>query len=383
MSELERISDQWDVVVIGGGPAGSAAAITAAKDGLRVLQVDAKAFPRRKVCGGCLNQVSVGLLKELVGDDSPIFDGAPELNRFRLMDRRRQFEFETPKGLVVERSKLDNHLVEIGKRHGVMFLSPVTATLGEATSAARSVQLKSGLTEKIVWAKVVVLATGLGRQRGSAEMLQQIPHPNSRVGVEALVQCSADTFDNGTIYMSIGRDGYAGLTKVSDSKMHIAAAVNRDVMRDLGPQAVVKRILDETGQSNAFDEMSDDISWRGTPALTTAAKQLAAERVLLVGDAANYVEPFTGEGILWALKSGMGVSPFLQDAVVRWDDGIATRWEAWHKASIQKQQWLCRQITFGLKHASLRWLAHQALRFRPGIARAVIRRLNGASEASH
>ena len=378
MTELEKMSDQWDVIVVGGGPAGSAAAITAAKDGLRVLQVDAKPFPRRKVCGGCLNQVSIGLLKKLVGDDSPIFDDAPQLNRFRLIDRRREFEFATPAGLVVERSKLDNYLADIGKQHGVTFLSPVTATLGETTRAERLVDLKSGSTERTVRAKVVVLATGLGRQRGSATTLQQVPHPNSRVGVEALVNCSAGSFDDGTIYMSIGRDGYAGLTKVSDSNVHIAAAVDRDSLRDLGPQAVVQRILDETGQRMPFDDSSDDISWRGTPALTTCAKQLAAERVFLVGDAANYVEPFTGEGILWALKSGIGVSAFLKDAVVDWDDGIVTRWEDWHKTNIQKQQRLCRQISFGLKHASLRWLAHQAIRFKPGIAQAVIRRLNGS-----
>ena len=336
MIELEKISNQWDVVVVGGGPAGSAAAITAAKDGLRVLQVDAKAFPRRKVCGGCLNQVSVGLLKQLVGEDSPIFDDAPELNRIRLMDRRRQFEFATPTGLVVERSKLDNHLVEIGKQAGVTFLSPVTATLGETTPAERLIDLKSGSTEKAVQAKVVVLATGLGRQRGAAEMLQQVPHPKSRVGVEALVDCSASSFEDGTIYMSIGRDGYAGLTKVSDAKMHVAAAVDRESLRDLGPQAVVQRILDETGQRKSFKVLDEDVSWRGTPALTTCAKQFAAERVLLVGDAANYVEPFTGEGILWALKSGIGAGAFLKDAAAGWDDTIAVRWEDWHKTNIQK-----------------------------------------------
>ena len=378
MTELGKILEQWDVVVVGGGPAGSAAAITAAKDGLQVLQVDAKPFPRRKVCGGCLNQVSISLLKELVGEDSPIFDDAPQLTRFRLMDRRRQFEFATPTGLVVERSKLDNYLVEVGKQHGVTFLSPVTATLGETTSAGRLVDFKSGSINKTVCAKVVVLATGLGRQRGAAEAFQQVPHSKSRVGVEALVNCTADAFNEGTIYMSIGQDGYAGLTKVSDSKMHIAAAVDRESLRDLGPQAIVQRILDETGQRKSFDDLSDDISWRGTPALTTCAKQLAGDRVLLVGDAANYVEPFTGEGILWALKSGIGVAPLLADAVSGWDDAITTRWEAWHKTNIQKQQWLCRHITFGLKHAWLRWLAHQALRFRPGIARAVIRRLNGS-----
>ena len=129
------------------------------------------------------------------------------------------------------------------------------------------------------------MATGLGRQRGAAEAFQQVPHSKSRVGVEALVNCTADAFNEGTIYMSIGQDGYAGLTKVSDSKMHIAAAVDRESLRDLGPQAIVQRILDETGQRKSFDDLSDDISWRGTPALTTCAKQLAGDRVLLVGDA--------------------------------------------------------------------------------------------------
>lgn len=378
MIELDGIPEQWDVVVVGGGPAGSAAAISAAKGGLQVLQVDAKPFPRRKVCGGCLNQVSIGLLKKLVGDDAAIFDNATQLNRFRLIDRRRQFEFATPTGLVVERSKLDNYLAEIGKQHGVTFLSPVTAILGETTSEKRLVELRTGLAGKTIRARVVVLATGLGRQHGAAEAFQQVPHPNSRVGVEALVNCSADSFNAGTIYMSIGRDGYAGLTKVSDTEMHIAAAVDRESLRNLGPKGVVQRMLDETGQLTSLDDLNNDICWRGTPALTTCARQLAAERVFLVGDAANYVEPFTGEGILWALKSGIGVTEFLKDAVADWDDAIATRWEDWHKTNLQQQQWLCRQITFGLKHASLRWLAHQAIRFNPGIARSVIRRLNGS-----
>lgn len=370
---INRIAEVWDVTVVGGGPAGSAAAISAAKMGLKVLQVDAKAFPRRKVCGGCLNQVSIRLLQQLVGDDSAIWNQAAPLNCFRLMDRQQQFDFPTPAGLVIERSRLDAGLVESGQHHCVTFLAPVTAALGDADSSFRSVELRVGSETKSIRSRVVILATGLGSLRGVPEQLQQTAHPTSRVGVEGLVQTSTSNIDQGLIQMAVGRNGYVGMTKLSDQQIHLAAAVDRAVLREIGPQMIVQRILDDAG---ADQHLNGGIEWRGTPALTARAKRLGVARVFLVGDAANYVEPFTGEGILWALKSGMGVATLLASAIENWDDSLIEKWEAWHRANIQSQQKLCQQISFGLKHPSLRWLAHQLLRLQPKIAHHVIHRLN-------
>ncbi len=370
---INLVVEVWDVTVVGGGPAGSAAAISAAKMGLQVLQVDAKAFPRRKVCGGCLNQVSIRLLQQLVDNDSAIWNQAAPLNQFRLMDRQRQFDFPTPAGLVIDRSRLDAELVETGQRHGVTFLAPVTAALGDADSSFRSVELRVGSVTKTIRSRVVILATGLGSLRGVPEQLQQTTHPTSRVGVEGLVRTSTSNIDQGLIQMAVGRHGYVGMTKLSDQQMHLAAAVDRAVLREIGPLMSVQRILDEAG---ADQLLNCPIEWRGTPALTARAKRLGASRAFLVGDAANYVEPFTGEGILWALKSGIGVAALLPSAIENWDDSLIEKWEAWHRANIQSQQKLCQQISFGLKHPSLRWLAHQLLRLQPKIAHHVIHRLN-------
>ncbi len=373
MTDLSTISGRWDVVVVGAGPAGSAAAISAARKGLEVLQVEAKAFPRRKVCGGCLNQVSVKLLQELVGCESSVWGRAKPLTHFSLMDHQRQFDFSTPSGLVIDRSVLDAAMVEAGKQGGVKFLARVTATLGESEKRCRTVVLRAGASTRTIRSKVVVLATGLGGHRGAENQLQQTPQGRSRVGIEGLIQNLDLGVGDETIQMAIGRDGYVGLTKISERETHLAAAVDRTALREFGPQAAVQRILLESGVNRRLGEK---VTWRGTPALTTRAKRLGAPRVFLVGDAANYVEPFTGEGILWALKSGLGVASLLPSAVENWDDGLIKEWETWHQSNIQSKQKLCRQIAFGLKHPSLLWLAHQVLRIQPRFAHQVIRRLN-------
>lgn len=74
----------WDVVVIGAGPAGAVAALKAARHGLRTLLVDAKRFPRRKACGGCLSHSAVATLQQ-VGLESVLQElDAPRINHVRL-----------------------------------------------------------------------------------------------------------------------------------------------------------------------------------------------------------------------------------------------------------------------------------------------------------
>ena len=114
----------------------------------------------------------------------------------------------------------------------------------------------------------------------------------------------------------------------------------------------------------------------GTPALTASTQRLAEERVFLVGDAATYVEPFTGEGIRWALESGKGVMPLVETSIDQWNGGLIDRWEQWYKDNIVAQQRLCKTLSRGLKRPVFRWFAHQGLRFTPSVAAKVIQQIN-------
>ncbi|HUK87310.1 MAG TPA: FAD-dependent oxidoreductase, partial [Terriglobales bacterium] len=63
---------EWDLIVVGAGPAGSTAAITAARQGARVLLLERGAFPRHRVCGEFVSPESLGLLQEFARESPPL-----------------------------------------------------------------------------------------------------------------------------------------------------------------------------------------------------------------------------------------------------------------------------------------------------------------------
>lgn len=375
-TELADLSSHvWDVVVVGAGPAGCAAAITSARAGLQVLLVDAKRFPRRKVCGGCLNRKSIGLLRELLGSEHRLWGQTLALDRFLLSHRRHHFSFSMPQGLAIDRAVLDQHLVESAQQAGATFRSLVTAKLHTVHGQTRQIELTAGGQTVLVAARAVVLASGLGgRSPGEHLELQQTPQASSRVGIEAILQHFPEHYTAGAIHMVVGRHGYVGLTQISGGRLHVAAAVDRLALQRLGPAGLTQEILREANAAHL--PQATAAAWRGTPPLTCRASRLAAERVFLVGDAAGYVEPFTGEGIRWALQSGMGVTPLLIRSQAAWRTDLVQQWEAWYHATIEPEQRLCRWLSGGLKRTPVRWIAHQTLRVRPGIASTIIQRLN-------
>ncbi len=365
----------WDVIIIGAGPAGSAAACCMAQLGLQVLLVDAKPFPRRKVCGGCLNQGSITMVRGLLGSEHPLWQTALPINCFALSHVGRTLRFDLPAGCAMDRALLDQSLVNRAMEFGAKFVDSTVAKLLTPLAAMREVELSdSGGTRKIN-SRVVVLASGLGnRSAGSNEQLHQQAAASSRVGIEAIVDRFPEHYGGNAIHMSVGREGYVGLTQIAGQRLHVAAAVNRQPLQQIGPAELVNRILREAGTPLLEDVAA--VAWRGTPPLSARAQSIADHRVFLIGDAAGYVEPFTGEGIRWALESGMAVAPVVATAVVSWDDALVTQWKQWYAAHILRHQRLCRRLSWGLKHPAVRWLADRALRLRPQIAQSVIAQLN-------
>lgn len=376
--------DAWDVVVVGAGPAGSAAAITAVRSGLTTLLVDAKAFPRRKPCGGCLNQGSIEVLKRLLPESEEIWSQAKPLEEFELWHRHKRFRFTTPTGYAFDRAELDQRLVQQAIAEGATFAAPLALALEDPASSreheGRRLREVGGERRTLV-GRVVVLATGLGN-RGDGDF-GQVVASESRVGVESLLVDFPGHYAERRIHMVVGRDGYVGLTQVHGGRLHVAAAVAPDAVRGLGPEKAVAQILRDAGAPSLETARSANqasIAWKGTPALTAQAKRLAGHQVFLVGDAAGYVEPFTGEGVKWALQSGLGVGSLLRRGVQGWSRNLEHEWESWYFQNIGSQQRLCRRIAWTLKQPWMRWLAHQALTLRPELAEQVISELNSLHE---
>lgn len=372
--------ETWDAVVIGAGPAGALAAHGLAKQGLRVLLVDARAFPRSKVCGGCLNLNSLSTLRsagltEVIEVLQPV-----SLGEFRLAAGGRQVSVSLPGGWAVSRRAMDVALIGAAVAAGAEFLPETTAMVGEVEGDRRSVTLDAHGQSESTAARVVVAACGLGaRCLAKLEGFGTRESPDSRIGVESLLSDFPEFYEPGVIFMAVGEGGYVGLTRVENGQLNVAAAVDRKRMKGAGsPAEVCQEILQEAGFP--LNSGMRAAEWRGTIGLTRRADRRAGERLFLVGDAAGYVEPFTGEGMAWALASGQRVVPFVREGLAEWRPEVANRWEQLYRDLIERRQWLCRALASGLRRKRLIRIVIPCLSKMPWLARPIVRRLNQEPE---
>jgi flavin-dependent dehydrogenase len=114
------------------------------------------------------------------------------------------------------------------------------------------------------------------------------------------------------------------------------------------------------------------VRFHGTPWLTRQPVQLGGERWLAVGDAAGYVEPFTGEGMTWAIASSIAATELIVRGVRDgWDPSIASQWRRRYDRLIAPRQRRCRAVAALLRRPRLMSLAVAALARVPELARAV------------
>jgi flavin-dependent dehydrogenase len=100
--------------------------------------------------------------------------------------------------------------------------------------------------------------------------------------------------------------------------------------------------------------------------------------MFVVGDAAGYVEPFTGEGMAWALAGAERVIPFVRAAVASWDVGLIRAWSDAHGRLVGRDQRWCRAIASGLRSPFATTTAITLLRRYPHLTRPVLTHLSAA-----
>ena len=380
-SAIHGRRQNWDAVVIGAGPAGAVTALGLARRGVAVLLVDRRNFPRAKVCGGCLNGDSVTALRSLgLGPNLDGLGGTP-LDRFCVLAGGRQLSLELPTGLAVSRYRLDAMLVEAAIEAGADFLpsTRMGVNRGKPGQAFREVTCSEQGRPLNLRARVVVLATGLAADLHIDDPDLAIRQsPGSRIGVATTATSYPDYYEPGTIFMAVSRSGYVGLTRTEDHVLNIAAALDVASVRALNPAAVCERILVDAAFPVTQSMLSGD--WSGTIGLTRSRVKPSSERLFVVGDAAGYVEPFTGEGMAWAIRGGRAVVPFALKAVNDWYGKMSDEWSDELQTLVARSQKLCRALAWGLRYPLLVHGMLGAVGIMPGLGRIIIRRLNRESE---
>jgi flavin-dependent dehydrogenase len=367
----------WDCGVVGAGPAGAMAARELARRGVSVLLIDRSSFPRYKVCGGCLNPRSLRLLdKAGLGRLTTDLDGVP-LTRFRLAARGHCADVPLPTGSGVSREALDAALVGEAVAAGAAFLPAAPATVLPLSGFAdqRGLRLRHAGREHMVECRVVLAANGLGGKLDDRpETTDDAPawEPGSRVGAGVMIPSCPSGYEPHVIYMACGADGYVGAVQVEGGRVDMAAALDPlAVKRAGGPGELAVAILGQAG----FPPIPGlaRLPWKGTPHLTRQAPRLGGERLFVLGDAAGYVEPFTGEGMAWALAGALLVAPLALRGARHWDPELLVRWRAAYHRTVTRRQIVCRATAGLLRRPTATRAMVQVLGLTPWVARPLFR----------
>ena len=374
MSRLPH--ETCDVLVVGAGPAGATAAAASAARGLRVVLAEKASFPRPKVCGCCLNARALSVLDRLDLTPRLAAAGGQPLGHLTLHAAGRHAAVRLPHGLAVSRARLDFELATDAARRGADFREGCRVAALDATEDRWRATLEHRGRRGRLDASVVLVAEGLaGRLLDGTPLGTVRTRRDSRIGVGSVVPLEAHHAAPGAITMACGEGGYVGAVVLEDGSLDLAAAIDHEAARrGGGPGGLVQSILKSAEVDLGFDAAK--LRWRGTPRLTRKRVRLADHRLFVLGDAAGYVEPFTGEGMAWAMSAGLAASSFAQKSLDNWQPELVDKWHAEMRRLVRSRQRWCKAMSFVLRRPALSGRLVGALAKTPGLSRPVVTSIN-------
>ena len=354
---------QRDILVIGGGPAGSAAAITAARAGLSVTLFEKSAYGRDKVCGDGLTPRAIAALNELRIDHSV----AHRIDGLRMIAGKKERELAWPTtarfpnhGAVWPRQKFDNHLLDVAIASGVdvRFESEALPVL----EGEKVIGVKVG--SDLFTAPFTILAAGA--QGMAAKMLGAERDPNETFGLAIrayaptprhaerhLEACLSLRDEHGTAV-----PGYGWMFPAGDGTVNIGVGALSTMkgFKKLNLNTLLDQYAGLVRDSWSLGEyIEKPRAWR----LPMSCVKRYGQGWVAVGDAAGFVNPMNGEGIDYGLESGMlAAQKFIEDpasAAVNYDREVGERFDSFLRTG--------RRFSFLIGHP---WILKPGLRIAVG-----------------
>lgn len=306
-----------DVVIAGAGPAGSATALLCARAGLRVLLLERARFPREKPCseylspeatrilerlgGGVLAAVEAAAPAKLYGMKVIAPSGAAMTGRFA---GRHRYAPPRPYGFALPRRRFDAILLDAARRAGAEVREETAVEeLVYDRGGVGGVVARTGSGKREAWhARVVVGADGLRSVVARRLGLRRNSLPR-RLAFAAHLEGMTGVGDVGE--MHIGRPGYVGLGPIGGGVTTIALVLPLRLVRaerrdyHAGFLAELERFPGLRGRAAGARMVREVLA---TGPFAAWSRPPVADGALLVGDAADFFDPFTGQGIYSALR---------------------------------------------------------------------------------
>lgn len=293
--ELRKLEKElWDCIIVGAGPAGSYAGYLLAKKGARVLIIEKSKYPgEKKACGGCLsiffiNKLNINEIIEQVLYEAEIY--------FR--DRQYKYKSKTPMGIMVRRSIFDSYIAKKAENAGAHLLCSFYAYDVSEKASAVFCHSSYGNEKAVFTGKCILLADGtktLGIKLGIGfDMKTQdfIPAIKADLKIDNPSHAMKFFIDAKTLNI-----GYYWI--FSKKTLYNIGVGGRSKYNNLPLNSLLKIFINIHFRNNS----SQNFKIKGGMIPLETAKKFASRNVVVIGDAAGFVNPITGGGIHYALKS--------------------------------------------------------------------------------
>ncbi len=366
------INENLDVIVIGGGPAGSATALFLSAKGYRVLLLEQAFFPRDKVCGEFISPAADDLLAELGVLESIVALSPQRLSGVAISaygEDELHIDYPDLAGqkmtsLSLPRTTLDALLLDAVERRGVKVLQGHKVTdLILQDEQVIGVEGRDGQKNSFTFQAKVVVDAG-GRNCISLRRLGLKQENRAQRKIALAAHWSGVELREPYCFMHISRPGYTGMAPVGPGQMNVILVVDQHLITGKNADEFYRRtVLNNPLRRKLLLNATIAEKVRMVESLAYSVKPPACGGLLLVGDATGFMDPFTGEGIFLSLKSAQLAAGVIEGAFADGDFSFAglSQYESLRRKEFRKKFLLSKIL--------------QEMIYRPSLARWMVRTL--------
>ena len=300
-----------DILIIGGGPAGSTTALFLSQLGYDITIIEKKIFPREVLCGEFLSKEVTDIMKKLNIYNDFLSLNPNKLNSFRAIDDsgielKSNFNFNA---YALKRSIFDSFLLEKAKSRNVKIIQPAEViSVFRSNSVFVSEVIRENVNKIIIESKLVIAAYGKQNILDKKFGRNFVNKKSNLNGVKFHIPINLldEKFDD-EIRIYVDKELYCGMNKVNSDEVTVCFLENRSQSKIPSRQKLIEAIKSNKNFRKIFSddaiEYIKSANIYGTGNIFFGKREVTENGIIMVGDAAQVIAPLAGDGIGMAMES--------------------------------------------------------------------------------